>query len=57
MGELNSMRATWQTQYAVINRIAEDMQHSIMQVRMLPVGTVFQRFGRLVRDISKKLNG
>jgi two-component system chemotaxis sensor kinase CheA len=42
-------------QYAVINRIAEDMQHAIMQVRMLPVGTVFQRFSRLVRDISKKL--
>ncbi|KPF44360.1 hypothetical protein IP87_13720 [beta proteobacterium AAP121] len=43
------------TQYSVINRIAEDMQHAIMQVRMLPVGTVFQRFVRLVRDISKKL--
>jgi len=43
------------TQYSVINRIAEDMQHAIMEVRMLPVGTVFQRFGRLVRDISKKL--
>jgi two-component system chemotaxis sensor kinase CheA len=43
------------TQYSVINRIAEDMQHAIMQVRMLPVGTIFQRFGRLVRDISKKL--
>jgi two-component system chemotaxis sensor kinase CheA len=42
-------------QYTVINRIAEDMQHAIMQVRMLPVGAVFQRFGRLVRDISKKL--
>ncbi|RTL34337.1 MAG: chemotaxis protein CheA, partial [Burkholderiales bacterium] len=42
-------------QYGVINRIAEDMQHAIMQVRMLPVGTVFQRFGRLVRDISKRL--
>jgi two-component system chemotaxis sensor kinase CheA len=42
-------------QYSVINRIAEDMQHAIMQVRMLPVGTVFQRFGRLVRDISKRL--
>lgn len=41
-------------QYAVINRIAEDMQHAIMQVRMMPVGTVFQRFGRLVRDISKR---
>jgi two-component system chemotaxis sensor kinase CheA len=43
------------TQYAVINRIAEDMQHAIMQVRMLPVGTIFQRFSRLVRDISRKL--
>ena len=42
-------------QYAVINRIAEDMQHAIMQVRMLPVGTIFQRFNRLVRDISRKL--
>ncbi|PXW98007.1 two-component system chemotaxis sensor kinase CheA [Sphaerotilus hippei] len=42
-------------QYAVINRIAEDMQHAIMQVRMMPVGVVFQRFSRLVRDISRKL--
>ncbi len=42
-------------QYAVINRIAEDMQRAIMQVRMLPVGTIFQRFSRLVRDISRKL--
>ncbi len=42
-------------QYSVINRIAEDMQHAIMQVRMLPVGIIFQRFGRLVRDIGKKL--
>lgn len=43
------------TQYSVINRIAEDMQHAIMQVRMLPVGVIFQRFSRLVRDISRKL--
>ena len=43
-------------QYAVINRIAEDMQHAIMQVRMMPVGAVFQRFARLVRDTSKRLN-
>jgi two-component system chemotaxis sensor kinase CheA len=42
-------------QYAVINRIAEDLQHAVMQVRMLPVGAVFQRFGRLVRDLSRKL--
>ena len=42
-------------QFAVINRIAEDMQDGIMQVRMLPVGTVFQRFSRLVRDTSRQL--
>ncbi|MEB0140157.1 MULTISPECIES: chemotaxis protein CheA [unclassified Undibacterium] len=42
-------------QYAVINRIAEEMQGTIMQVRMLPVSFVFQRFPRLVRDISRKL--
>ncbi|MFT5534386.1 MAG: two-component system chemotaxis sensor kinase CheA [Burkholderiaceae bacterium] len=43
------------TQYAVINRIAEEMQGAIMQVRMMPVSFVFQRFPRLVRDISRKL--
>lgn len=42
-------------QYAVINRIAEEMQDAIMQVRMLPVSFVFQRFPRLVRDLSRKL--
>lgn len=42
-------------QYAVINRIAEEMQDTIMQVRMMPVSFVFQRFPRLVRDISRKL--
>jgi len=42
-------------QYAVINRIAEEMQDAIMQVRMMPVSFVFQRFPRLVRDTSNKL--
>jgi len=41
--------------YAVINRIAEEMQDAIMQVRMMPASVVFQRFPRLVRDISRKL--
>lgn len=42
-------------QYAVINRIAEDMQDAIMQVRMMPISFIFQRFPRLVRDISHRL--
>ena len=43
------------SQYAVINRIAEEMQDAIMQVRMMPVSFVLQRFPRLVRDTSRKL--
>ena len=42
-------------QHAVIDRIALELRNSIMQVRMLPVSTVFQRFPRLVRDLSRKL--
>ena len=42
-------------QYGVINRIAEEMQDAIMQVRMMPVSFVLQRLPRLVRDISNKL--
>jgi two-component system chemotaxis sensor kinase CheA len=42
-------------QYSVINRIADEMQDAIMQVRMMSVSFVFQRFPRLVRDISRKL--
>lgn len=43
------------TQYSVINRIAEEMQDAIMQVRMMPVSFIFQRFPRLVRDITRRL--
>jgi len=42
-------------QYATINRISEEMQDAIMQIRMMPVSFVFQRFPRLVRDISRRL--
>ena len=43
------------SQYAVINRIAEEMQDAIIQVTMTPVSFIFQRFPRLVRDVSRKL--
>ncbi|MBK1673877.1 chemotaxis protein CheA [Ectothiorhodospira shaposhnikovii] len=42
-------------QYGTINRIADEMQDAIMQVRLLPVSFVFQRFPRLVRDTAQKL--
>jgi two-component system chemotaxis sensor kinase CheA len=42
-------------EHSVINRIADEMQDAIMQVRMMAVSFVFQRFPRLVRDTSRKL--
>lgn len=41
--------------YAVIDRLSQEMQSAIMQVRMLPVSDVFDRFHRVVRDVSRKL--
>lgn len=42
-------------QHAVIDRIAQELQAAIMAVRMLPVGQMFQRFPRLVRDLARRL--
>jgi two-component system chemotaxis sensor kinase CheA len=40
---------------ANISRIADELQTSVMSIRMLPVKTVFQRFPRLVRDLARSL--
>jgi two-component system chemotaxis sensor kinase CheA len=42
--------------YSVIDRLAQEMQEAIMEVRLLPVSEVFQRFPRLIRDVSRKLD-
>jgi two-component system chemotaxis sensor kinase CheA len=42
--------------YSVIDRLAQEMQEAIMEVRLLPVSEVFARFPRLIRDISRKLD-
>jgi len=38
-----------------ISRIADELQTSVMSIRMLPVKTVFQKFPRLVRDLARSL--
>lgn len=42
-----------ETTYAMA-RISDDLQDTIMKVRMVPVSSVFSRFPRLVRDLSRK---
>ena len=40
---------------AGISHIAEELQASVMAIRMLPVKTAFQRFPRLIRDLAQSL--
>ena len=44
-----------ETTYAMA-RLSDDLQDTIMKVRMVPVSSVFSRFPRLVRDLSRKSN-
>ena len=41
--------------YNFINRLSEQLQDLIMSMRMLPISYVFDRYPKLVRDISKNM--
>lgn len=45
--ELKAMEANF-------NRISEDLQATLMEIRLLPVKSVFQKIPRIIRDISRK---
>lgn len=54
-GELsnaNNLKAILQT----LDHSTTDLQEHIMQTRMQPIGNLFQKFPRLIRDISKHLS-
>ncbi|TDT50631.1 chemotaxis protein CheA [Fonticella tunisiensis] len=39
-----------------VGRITSDLQDLVMKIRMLPIERVFNRFPRMVRDLSQELN-
>jgi len=39
----------------VLRRISADLQQEVMQIRMVPVGNIFNRFPRMVRDLARDL--
>jgi two-component system chemotaxis sensor kinase CheA len=41
---------------AKASRLADDLQATVMSIRMMPLRQVFQRFPRLVRDIARSLD-
>ena len=38
-----------------INQVTTELQEAAMQTRMQPIGTIFSRFPRIVRDLSKQM--
>jgi two-component system, chemotaxis family, sensor kinase CheA len=40
---------------SIVSRMLEDVRESAMQIRMVQIGETFNRFKRIVMDLSKKL--
>jgi two-component system, chemotaxis family, sensor kinase CheA len=51
--ELGSLAKELADSSALLARTTNEIQESIMKVRMVPIGQVFDRFPRLVRDVAK----
>ena len=51
--ELGSLAKDLADSSALLARTTNEIQESIMKVRMVPIGQVFDRFPRLVRDVAK----
>ena len=39
-----------------ISRIADELQSTVMGLRMMPLRTVFQKFPRMIRDLARSMN-
>jgi len=52
--ESNNQNMNEQIEY--LERITTNLHDAVMKVRMVPIERVFNRFPRLIRDLSRKLN-
>lgn len=48
------LRSRFADALAFQSRVIDDLQRSLMKIRMVPVGQLFRRFPRVVRDIAKQ---
>ena len=51
-----AMRSRFADAMAFQSRVLNDLQRSVMKVRMVPVEQLFRRFPRMVRDVAKQCN-
>jgi two-component system, chemotaxis family, sensor kinase CheA len=50
----NSAKNNAANEFARLNRISADLQYSVMDVRLVQVGFLFNKFHRIIRDTSAK---
>ena len=51
-----SKKGNFHEQVEYLERITTNIHQSVMKVRMVPIESVVNRFPRMIRDLSKKLN-
>ncbi len=55
-GTLATQEQSFNEQIEYLERITTNLHESVMKVRMVPIESVVNRFPRMIRDLSKKLN-
>ncbi len=55
-GSMKSQNQSFNEQIEYLERITTNLHESVMKVRMVPIESVVNRFPRMIRDLSKKLN-
>lgn len=55
-GDVSGQDQSFNEQIEYLERITTNLHESVMKVRMVPIESVVNRFPRMIRDLSKKLN-
>jgi two-component system chemotaxis sensor kinase CheA len=50
----DTLRGKFSDAMAFQGRVLNDLQHSVMKIRMVPVDQLFRRFPRIVRDVGRQ---
>lgn len=56
LGTDDTRNQVFQEQIEYLERITTSLHESVMKVRMVPIESVVNKFPRMIRDLSKKLN-
>lgn len=52
--QLTAQRKGYNTEMTHIQRLTNELQHAVMSIRLVQVGTLFKKFHRIVRDVANE---